>query len=151
MQETSTCPWNHYSSSSSLSNIFLDFTLEFGFNQLVDFPTSGQNTLDVFITNCPSFEYTCQPLTGISDHEIICLTSAVDVDLHQVVHKKNYFWQRADFDDIRTIANNLSEEFLNEFDSDIPIEVLWLEFKTINNFVRSVLTTKLSVKCPRQP
>ena len=51
--------WNFYTSGSSLSNIFLDFILEFGFTQLVDFPTRGQNTLDVFLTNCPSYEYTC--------------------------------------------------------------------------------------------
>jgi len=143
--------WNHYSSSSSLSNIFLDFTLEFGFNQIVDFPNRGQNTLDVFLTNHPSYEYTCQPLTGISDREIICLISAVDVDLHQAVHKKIYLWQRVDFDDIRAIANNLSEEFLNEFDTDIPIELLWSEFKIICKKCLDQIPTKLFAKCPREP
>ena len=98
--------WNFYTSGSSLSNIFLDFILEFGFAQLVDFPTRGQNTLDVFLTNYPSYEYTCQPLTGISDHEIVCLTSVVDVDYHQAIIKKVYLWHRANFDDIRPMANN---------------------------------------------
>ena len=69
-----------------------------------------------------------------SSKEIISLTSAVDVDLHQVIHKKIYLWQRADFDNIRAIANNLSEEFLNDFDSDTPIG------QSLRLFVRSVLT-----------
>ena len=75
----------------------------------------------------------------------------MDVYLHQVIYKKIYLWPRADFDDIRTIANNLSEEFLNEFDSDTPIEVLWSEFKTICKKCLDQVPTKLSVKCPRQP
>ena len=44
--------------------------------------------------------------------------------------------ERADFDHIRAIVNNLSEEFLNKFDSDTPIEVLWSEFKTNYVFVK---------------
>ena len=41
------------------------------------------------------YEYTCQPLTGISDHEIVCLTSVVDVDYHQATIRKVYLWHRA--------------------------------------------------------
>ena len=67
----------------SLCNIFIDFVLEFGFVQIVDFPTRGQNILDVFFTNHPSYEYTCQPLAGISDHEIVYTTSSVDIKLQR--------------------------------------------------------------------
>ena len=74
--------WKHHNllSNSHLSllcNIFIDFILEFGFAQLVD--TREQSILDVFLTNYPSYEYTCQPLLGISDHEIIFVKSAVDI------------------------------------------------------------------------
>ena len=117
----------------------------------MNFPTRGQNTLDIFLTNCPSYEYTCQPLTGISEHEIVCLTSAVDVDCHQNTSKKVYLWHKADFEDIRAIANNLSEEFLSNYNADTPIEDLWLEFKNICKKCLNQIPTKLSVKLPRQP
>ena len=73
----------HPSSStlpSSLCNIFIDFVLEHGFTQIVDFPTREHNILDVFFTNRPSYEYTCKPLAGISNHEIVYITSAVDIE-----------------------------------------------------------------------
>ena len=145
--------WNFNTNGSSLSNIFLDFILEFGFTQLVDFPTRGQNTLDVFLTNYPSYEYTCQPrpLTGISDHEIICLTSVVDVDYHQATIKKVYLWHSANFNDIRPMANNLSGEFLNNYDTDTPIEELWSEFNHICRKCLNQVPTKLSNKHPQQP
>ena len=33
---------------------FLDTLLDHGLSQIVTFPTRQQNTLDIFITNCPT-------------------------------------------------------------------------------------------------
>ena len=45
---------------------FIDFIVEFGFVQIVNFPTREHNILDVFFTNHLTYEYTCKPLAGIS-------------------------------------------------------------------------------------
>ena len=47
--------------------------------QMVDFPTINQNTLDLFITNGPTLVNRCEPMPGISDHEIVCINSNVSV------------------------------------------------------------------------
>ena len=37
-----------------LCDPFLNFLHEYGFTQTVNFPTRGNNTLDIFVTNIPS-------------------------------------------------------------------------------------------------
>ena len=86
---------------------FIDFVLEFGFTQLVDFPTRDQNILDVFFTNHPTHEYICKPLAGLGDHEIVYITSAVGIELQRPIPRHIYLWHKADFDRIRYLANNM--------------------------------------------
>jgi len=49
------------------------------------------------------------------------------------------------------MANNLSEEFLRNYNTDTPIEGIWLEFKNICKKCLNQIPSKLSVKRPRQP
>ena len=116
---------------SSLCNIFIDFIVEFGFVQIVNFPTTERNILDVFFTNCPTYEYTCEPLAGISGHEIVYVTSAVDIELQKPIFWKIYLCHKADFDHIKSQVTNLTDEFLTKYNSDTPIEILWHDFKSI--------------------
>ena len=43
---------------------------------------------------------TCKPLAGISDDEIACVSSAVDIELQKPISRKIYLWHKADFDHI---------------------------------------------------
>ena len=116
-------------------NIFIDFILEFSFIQIVDFPTREHNILDVFFTNCLSYEYTSKPLAGISDHEIVYATSAVDIELQKPISHRIYLWHKADFGHIKPLANSLADEFLTKYD-DTPIEIFG---KISNVYVQAVL------------
>ena len=78
--------------------------------QLVDFPTREQNILDVFLTNYPSYEYTCQPLPGISDHEIVLVKSAVDIKF-----SRPNLWHKTDFGSIKNIATEAANNFLSNY------------------------------------
>ena len=49
------------------------------------------------------------------------------------------------------MANNLSEEFLSNYDTDGPIEEIWSEFKSIYKKCLNQVPIKLSVKHPQQP
>ena len=53
----------------ALCDTVFDFLQEYGFTQVVNFPTRANNTLDVFITNRPSLLHSCSSIAGISDHE----------------------------------------------------------------------------------
>ena len=90
--------------------------MEHGFTQIADFPTREYNIaiLDVFFTNCPLYEYTCKPLPGNSDHEIVYVTSAVDIEWQKPFSRKIYLWHKADFDHIKYLANSLADEFVSK-------------------------------------
>ena len=47
----------------------------------LNFPTRGQNTLDIFLTNRPSMVTSSSPTPGISDHEAVLVYSATQIDL----------------------------------------------------------------------
>ena len=99
--------------------------------QLVDFPTREQSILDIFLTNYPSYEYTCQPLPGISDHKIVLVKSAVDIKPIKATARKIYLWQKANFESIRNIATDATNNFLSGSDINTPINTLWNGFKRI--------------------
>ena len=73
----------------------------------------------------------CEPLARISDHEIVYVTSAVDIELQKLISQKIYSWHKADFDHIKSKATNLTDEFLTKYNSDTPIQTLWHDFKNI--------------------
>ena len=61
----------------SLCNLILEFMMNYGFVQMINTPTRGRNILDVFFTNRPSLVVSCDVLSGISDHEIVCILSKI--------------------------------------------------------------------------
>jgi len=60
--------------------IFICFIEDYGLTQIVHFPTRGQNTLDIFVTNRPNLVTACKPVTGISDHEAVLVHSLIKVN-----------------------------------------------------------------------
>ena len=148
--------WKHYNSLSSsyplsLCNIFIDFILEFGFVQLVDFPTREQSILDIFFTNFPSYEYTCLPLPGISDHEIVFIKSAIDIKHIKPTARKIYLWHKTDFALIRNIAIEAADNFFSACDVDTPIDILWNSFKRICTTCLEQIPSKTATKRFNQP
>ena len=57
----------------------LDMSAECAFTQVVVFPTRQTNILDLFFTNRPSIVQTCNPLPGISDHDITLVNMNLEV------------------------------------------------------------------------
>ena len=80
---------------------FYRFYKTHGFTQIVDFPSRINNILDVFCTNRPSLINTCYPLPGISDHEIIFVSSFTSVRLNPPTKRKIYLWSKADSSNIQ--------------------------------------------------
>ena len=136
---------------SSLCNIFIDFILEYGFTQIVDFPTREHNILDIFLTNHLSYEYVCKPLTGISDHGIVYVTSAVDIELQKPISCRIYLWHKANFEHIKSLANSLVDEFLTKHDDDTPTETLWQAFKSICSSCLNCVPSRITSQCSHQP
>ena len=47
------------------------------------------------------------------------------------ISQRIYLWYKADFDQIKSQAVNLADEFLTKYNGDTPIETLWHDFKSI--------------------
>ena len=93
----------------------INFVQEYGFSQVVDFPTRRHNSLDVFITNRPSLIHSCNPVAGISDHEAILTESSVTITHQQPTKRKSFLWHRADMVVIKEIISQFSDDFLSKY------------------------------------
>ena len=60
-----------------ISESFLQLLARAGLEQVVTFPTRGNNTLDIVVTNVPSLVKRCECAPGLSDHDIVFLDANI--------------------------------------------------------------------------
>ena len=120
---------------------------ELGLKQFVDFPTRGDNILDLILTNQEFSVNNVLPCPGVSDHDMIMY------DFHAKAEKiinrtrKVYLYHKADLNGLK---NFLQSAFLNFrlHASSMNVETQWLYFKNklfeaVDKFVPSkVLKSK---------
>lgn len=75
-----------------------------GLEQMVNFPVKGNNTLDIFATNRPSLVTSCEPMRGISDHDLIIIQSEVYAKYQRATKHKIYLWKNANTEVIKKTA-----------------------------------------------
>jgi hypothetical protein len=63
--------------TKTLNRSFLDTFKYCLLEQIVNFPTRKNKTLDLFITNKPSLVSKCKPLSGLSDHDIVMTDNTI--------------------------------------------------------------------------
>ena len=80
---------------------FLEMVHTCGFEQMVNFPTRKDSTLDLFMTNRPSLVNRCEPLPGISDHDMVFTDTDISVRCSKPVKRKIYIWKRADEEEMK--------------------------------------------------
>ena len=69
-----------------VSQTFLDIASDLGLEQMIQFPTCGENTLDLIFTSHPSYQERCKslpPISERSDHDIVLFDTA-----HQPVRSR---------------------------------------------------------------
>lgn len=142
--------WNVPSITSSqyptrVNQAFLDIIADNGLEQIVDFPTRKDNTLDLMLTSHPAFKQRCKPLPSIgnSDHDIVLLDIACKPIKPKPVRRKIYIWKKADIpkikEDITTFEHTFKETAYENIDS------MWEAFKTaIQNTIEKRIPTKMS-------
>ena len=122
-----------------VSKTFLDITMELGLEQLVDFRTRLENTLDNIFTSHPSFKIRCKPLPPIgqkSDHDIVLLDTSHQPLRARPPRRKIFLWKRADAEKIK---QHIKEE------TSQSVECMWTLFKSaITSAVEKHVPTKMS-------
>ena len=129
----------------------LNFVADSGITQIVHSPTRENNILDIFLTNCPSLISNCQTLSGISDHEIVFINSYISAKIQRPIKRKILLWTKANLENVRLNASNLALDFMNSYDVDTAVEMLWERFKSICNACLDLIPSKLSSTRFNQP
>ena len=114
-----------------VSQTFLDIALDMSLEQIVDFPTRGDNQLDLVFTSHPSHKVRCKPLPPIglkSDHDVVLLDTSLQAVRAKPVKRKIYLWKKADTEGITTTLSNYSKVFQAEAFSSV--EDMWQNLKT---------------------
>jgi len=83
--EGSTYP-NHINKSFIDIPVVQDLCME----QIVDFPTRLDNTLDLVFTTHKSLVNKCKPLPGISDHDIVLVDTNIRINRIKQTKRKIY-------------------------------------------------------------
>ena len=98
-----TMPGSQY--TNRLSLLFLEMVAETILEQLVDFSTRKDNTLDIFLTTHPSFKQICKPMPSIenSDHDIVLLDTSTTVRRPKPPRRKIFLWKKLTYRELKMI------------------------------------------------
>ena len=115
--------------SLRINNDFISCINDSGLEQMVNFPTRGDNILDIFLSNRPSLVNRIQCLPGFSDHDMVLIDSDVVAKRNKPVKREIRLWKKSNEEGIRQDLQSFSEQFINEWSIKTPIEDLWKSFK----------------------
>ena len=124
---------------------FLEIVADNGLEQIVDFPTRKDNTLDLMLLSHPAYKLRCKPLPSIgnSDHDIVLLDIACKPFKPKPVRRKIYLWKKADIYKIKEDLESFGNTFRNIGKRDI--ESLWHALKdAIQNTIDKRVPSKMT-------
>ena len=131
---------------------FLQAVENSGLDQVVDFQTSDDNLLDIFLTNRPSLIQSCKSLPGISDHEIVYVESDVSVKYQRPIRRKIWLWSKADLPSMKEDMNSFSDEFIGKYSIEADVDTMWTEFSSkCTQLMTDYIPSKLSTARFSQP
>ena len=144
--ETEQLTTNQY--THSISYFFWDTLANTGLQQIVNFPTRNNNTLDIVLTNRPSLVKQCVGMPGLSDHDIVFVETSSRALHHKPARRTILLWKHANFDDIRLKISKWTGDFISLNTTFTPVEDLATTIndslsKIVSDNVPSMLSTKI--------
>ena len=112
-----------------INRCFLDTMHERGSEQIIRFPTRGNNILDVFISNWPNIIKECKSIPGISDHGIVFVETSTRAKRNRPPRRKIFLWKNADTDTPMDDINNFSASLTQDNTNQTNINDLWNLFR----------------------
>ena len=130
--------------SVPINQTFVD-TNDMGCEQMIDFPTRLENTLDIFCSNRPTLIDYCVPFPGFNNHDMVLLDTGIIPKRQKPVSRWIYLWKRADKTAVKRELDEFSDNF-NSNDTSTLVNTLWSFFKlkcveTLDAFVPSKMTS----------
>ncbi|CAC5365120.1 unnamed protein product [Mytilus coruscus] len=115
-------PINHRQYPTKTNQAFPEIVADNGLEQIADFPTRKENTLDLMLTSHPSFKLKCKPLPtiGNSDHNIVLLDMACKPPKTKTSQKENiYIWKKSEIHKIKEDLQTFIPTFKNIRDRNV--------------------------------
>ena len=109
---------------------FISLINDFSLQQMVSFPTRLNNTLDLFFTSNPSLIKSVKLVAGISDHDIVHVTSDVKPRLTKQKPRTVHLYRKANWADFQKYIESKSPSMFTDYHSK-STEELWKEFKKL--------------------
>ena len=109
---------------------FLSTIDDFNLIQMVDKTTRGENTLDLFLTNNPSFVTKVTTLPGVSDHDIVNVEVNLKPQSYRQVPRKVPLFRKANWDGFKQHLTSFHTKFSGEC-AGKSTDQLWNEFRSI--------------------
>jgi hypothetical protein len=135
-----------------VNNAFLTLVEDIDLQQMVDFPTRNNATLDLFLTNRPSLINRLKPIPGISDHEALFIDSDVQAKLRRPTSRKIFLWKKADLEKLQHDMQVFCQSFISKFSTSHPVDSLWTAFKNgCLNVLSSNVPSKMTTERYSQP
>ena len=92
-------------------------------------PTRGNNCLDLFFTNRPSLVKRAEVVPGVSDHAAVLVDTQTLVSYFKQPRRQILLWSKADMDNIRKMLKTISDNILNLYDLESPVDQIWSSIK----------------------
>ena len=125
--------WKHNISRNQnalgVNDAFLTLVEDIGLQQMVDFPTRNNATLDLFLTKRPSLTNRLKPIPGISDREALFIDSDVQAKLRRPTSHKIFLWKKADLEKLQNDMQAFCQSFISKFSTSHPVDSLWTALK----------------------
>eukprot|EP00745_Piridium_sociabile_P027724 TRINITY_DN44613_c1_g1_i1.p1 TRINITY_DN44613_c1_g1~~TRINITY_DN44613_c1_g1_i1.p1 ORF type:complete len:604 (+),score=154.71 TRINITY_DN44613_c1_g1_i1:145-1812(+) len=112
-----------------LHHMFLDSIQDMGLEQMVTFPTRGENTLDLFLTNNPSLVPRTEGMPGLSDHDIIFMEYQIHPERQRHTQRSVPQYSKADWPGLRHAVRQLSDSITTSFHDTSDAEEIWSQLK----------------------
>ena len=108
---------------------------------MVDKPTRGENTLDIFLTNCPDLIKSRNIVSGIGDHEAVRIDSSLRLKRKKPSRRIIRLWNKVNLDNLKKDVKKFSDRFLKTQSPANHPNVLW-------NCIRNNLMTAMDIHVP---
>ena len=109
---------------------FLDFLVSASLSQMVQTPTRGENTLDLFATNHDTLVTRCDTIPVMSDHDCVLVESRLRPKKFRVRRGTFPVWKKANWNDIKTHINEAWGRLPQDQKDNSTSDSLWVWFQT---------------------
>ena len=127
----------------SINQCFLSTIYDTGSDQIVRFPTRGENILDVFLRNRPSLIEKCKAVPGVSDHDIVFVEASTRATRTKQPQRKIFLWKHVDIEEKKPDVLDFSPRITTQYSASTGVNELW---NTLKHFTLSFIEDKVPSK-----